>query len=326
MRVARAHFLLMPKTLVTGGAGFIGSHLVDALLARGHEVAVYDNFSNGRRENIAPNLTRIELFEEDIRDLPTLRRAMAGVDYVLHEAALGSVPRSIEDPATSNDINVTGTLNVLIAARDAGVKRLVNASSSSIYGDSQELPKHERMAFKPKSPYALTKVAAEEYTRIFFESYGLETISLRYFNVFGPRQDPSGPYAAVIPLFVEAILEDRQPRINGDGRHSRDFTYIDNVVSLNLLALEAPRGACGKPYNGGIEGQFTLLQLVAEINKALGKHIDPTFGPPRAGDVEHSCASIDAAKEALAYKPIVGFEEGIRRTVDAYRQSGVLKG
>jgi len=308
----------MPRTLVTGGAGFIGSHLVDALLARGDDVVVYDNFSNGRKENLVHVMNRIKLYEADIRDSQTLKTAMKGVDYVLHEAALGSVPRSIADPFTTNEVNITGTLNVLIAARDAGVKRLVNASSSSVYGDTPELPKHEQMPFRPKSPYALTKVAAEEYTRLFFEVYQLESISLRYFNVFGPRQDPRGPYAAVIPLFVEAILEGRSPKINGEGQHSRDFTYVDNVVKLNLLALQAPKEACGRAYNGGIDGQITLLELVDAINKATGKNVKPTFGPARAGDVEHSRASIKAAKEMLGYEPVVSFAEGIKKTVASF--------
>jgi nucleoside-diphosphate-sugar epimerase len=313
----------MAKTLVTGGAGFIGSHLVDALLARGDEVVVYDNLATGSKENIEHVKGRITFFEEDIRDPQALAHAMKGVDYVLHEAALGSVPRSIADPALSNEVNITGTLNVLIAARDAGVKRLVHASSSSIYGDSDVHPKHEGLPFKPKSPYALNKVAAEEYCRIFFDAYGFETIALRYFNVFGPRQSPKGAYAAVIPLFVEAILNGRRPRINGDGKHSRDFTYVDNVVQANLKALGAPASAAGKAYNAGAGGEYSLLQLVAAINEATGQNIEPEFGPERAGDIKHSNASIDRARAAFGYEPNVTFEEGIRRTVKHHQLAAV---
>lgn len=311
----------MPKTLVTGGAGFIGSHLVDALLAEGHEVAVLDNFATGSRENLRHLAGKVCIHETDIRDLDALHRAMEGAEFVLHQAALGSVPRSIADPRTSNDVNITGTLNVLIAARDAGVKRLTFASSSSVYGDTPELPKHEGMPFRPKSPYALTKVCAEEYCRVFYQVYGLETIALRYFNVFGPRQNPKGPYAAVIPLFCESIAAGKPPRINGDGKHSRDFTFIQNVVHANLLALKAPSSAVGRAYNCGAGGQFTLLELVDAICKATGKSVQPEFGEPRPGDVEHSCASIEDARKGFGYEPVVGFDEGIRRTVEYYTSS-----
>ena len=309
----------MARVLITGGAGFIGSHLVDACLSRGDEVVVFDNFATGRPSNIAHVKDQICLVQADLRDFEAVRGAMKGVDYIFHEGALGSVPRSIADPITSNDVNIGGTLNVLVAARDAGVKRLVFAGSSSIYGDSPELPKRETMPFGAKSPYGLTKVAGEEYLRLFWETYQFETITLRYFNVFGPRQDPEGAYAAVIPIFVEAILDGRAPRINGTGSVSRDFTYIDNVVQANLKALEAPVSAVGRSYNAGAGGQYSLLQLVDAINRAAGKDIAPEFGPVRAGDIEHSHAAIDAARSALGYDPKVSFEEGIARTVEFHR-------
>ena len=315
----------MPRTLITGGAGFIGSHLVDACLAEGHEVAVYDNFSNGRLSNIEHILDRIDLFECDLRNLQDVRRAMEGVDYVLHQGALGSVPRSIDDPITSNAVNVGGTLNVLVAAKEAGVKRLVLAGSSSVYGDTLELPKHEGMPLRPKSPYALTKVACEEYFRVFWEVYGLETMTLRYFNVFGPRQNPKAAYAAVIPLFIDAILDGRKPIINGSGLISRDFTYVENAVLANLRALAAPKEAVGRSYNAGAGGEFTLLQLIEEINRSAGTKIEPEFGPARTGDVEHSRSSIEAASKAFGYEPKVSFAEGVARTV-AYHMNRRLAG
>jgi UDP-glucose 4-epimerase len=305
----------MSKSLVTGGAGFVGSHLVDALLEGGHEVVIYDNFGSGRHNNI-PRDT--ELIEGDIRDQASLRKAMGGVEFVFHEAALTSVPRSIEDPLTFAEVNELGTLSVLVAARDAGVRRVVNASSSSVYGDTAELPKRETMPNNPKSPYGLSKMAAESYARLFWEIYGLETISLRYFNVYGPRQNKASTYTAVIPLFVNAILNDRRPVINGSGEISRDFISVFDVVQANLLAAKAPAAALGKAYNIGNENPCTLLELVAAINRITGKNVQPEIGPARLGDVLHSFASIDAARKALGFEARVPFEEGLRKTVEFY--------
>lgn len=314
----------MAKVLVTGGGGFIGSHLVDAFLAQGDEVSVFDNFSTGSKDNLSHVRGRIQVIEEDLRDFQAIAEACKGIDFVVHQAALGSVPRSIDNPRATHEVNATGTLNALVAAKEAGVKRFVHASSSSIYGDTPELPKRETMAFHPKSPYALSKVAAEEYTRIFFEVYGMETIALRYFNVFGPRQSPRAAYAAVIPLFTEAILEGRAPKINGDGKHTRDFTYVENVVFANVCATQAPKAALGRAYNIGANGQYSLIDLVAEINKAAGKTVEPEFGPPRPGDVVHSFADVHLAKEMLGYEVKVPFAEGIRRTVEYHQQMMAL--
>lgn len=305
--------------MVTGGAGFIGSHLVDGLLQRGDEVVVYDNFATGFRENLDHVRDRITIVEADLRDLEALRGAMKGVEYVTHQGALGSVPRSIADPVTSNEVNVGGTLNVLLAAKEEGVKRVVVASSSSIYGDTEVSPKHEGLPFQPKSPYALTKVATEEYARVFHAVYGLETVALRYFNVFGPRQSPKGAYAAVIPLFFQALKENRAPKINGDGSFSRDFTYVSNVVQANFKALfEAPSTACGRAYNAGAGGQISILEMYQAIAREVGSDLQPEFGPVRAGDVAHSKAAIDLAREQLGYDPVVSFEEGIRLTAQAF--------
>lgn len=308
----------MAKVLVTGGAGFIGSHLVDALLARGDKVVVLDNFATGFRENLAHVMSEITLIEGDLRDRCAVEEAVEGVEYVTHQAALGSVPRSINDPITSNDCNVNGTLNVLVAAKSVGVKRVVVASSSSIYGDSDVSPKHEGLPFNPKSPYALTKVATEEYARIFHAVYGLPTIALRYFNVFGPRQSPQGAYAAVIPLFIQALKEGRAPRINGDGSFSRDFTYVGNVVQANLKAFDAPLEACGKAYNAGAGGQISILEMYNSIQSILGTSIQPEYGEVRAGDVAHSKADISKARAGLGYDPNISFEEGMKLTVASF--------
>ena len=306
--------------LVTGGAGFIGSHIVEELIRRGEPVRVLDNFSTGRRENIAPFLEHIELIEGDLRDLPTVHRAVEGVDYVLHQAALSSVPRSVADPLASNAANVTGTLHLLVAARDAGVKRVVYASSSSAYGDSPTLPKQEDMPTAPKSPYAVSKLAGEQYCRAFTEVYGLETVSLRYFNVFGPRQDPASQYAAVIPKFITAMLQGEPPTVYGDGHQSRDFTYVANVVHANLLAATAP-GVAGRVFNVACGQRYTLLDLIAILNEILDTHITPIHTDPRPGDVRHSLADVTAAQEALGYRAEMDFREGLRRTVVWYRGS-----
>jgi len=309
----------MSVYLVTGGAGFIGSHIIEALAHRGETVRVLDNFATGQRENIVPFLDFIDLIEGDIRCMDTVRAAVEGVEYVLHQAALPSVPRSIADPLTCHEVNATGTLNVLTAARDANVKRVVYASSSSIYGNSPTLPKREEMPARPLSPYAVSKLAGENYCRVFAQVYGVPTISLRYFNVFGPRQDPMSQYAAVIPKFITMMLRSERPTIFGDGLQSRDFTYVDNVVQANLLAAVAPAEVCGT-FNVACGERHTLLDLVAVLNKVLGLDLEPTCGPPRPGDVRHSQASCAAITKSLGFRPEVAFVERLRRTV-AWRVS-----
>ncbi|MBN1285768.1 MAG: SDR family oxidoreductase [Anaerolineae bacterium] len=305
--------------LVTGGAGFIGSHIVDALVAQGAAVRVIDNFSTGKHENLAESLSHITLIEGDITDPDAVRRAVAGVDYVIHQAALPSVSRSVVDPLSSNDANTNGTLNVLLAARDAGVKRVVYAASSSAYGNITAEYKVETMPPDPLSPYAVAKLAGEYYCRVFYLVYGLETVALRYFNVFGPRQDPASQYAAVIPLFITKMLGGEPPTIDGDGLQTRDFTYIDNVAQANLLACRAP-GIAGELFNSACGGQHSVLGLVEIINKALGTDIKPVFGPPRVGDVRDSRADISKAERMMNYKPAVEFAEGMARTVAWYRE------
>jgi nucleoside-diphosphate-sugar epimerase len=303
--------------MVTGGAGFIGSHLVARLLAEGHQVAVVDNLSTGHRHNLAPYLKDIELHEVDIRDLDALHKLMPGVDYIFHQAAMPSVPLSVKRPLDSHEINVTGTMNVLLAARDAGVKRVVYAGSSSAYGDVPEEFKSEDMRAQVKSPYAAAKLAAEGYCQAFNEVYDLETVIIRYFNVFGPRQDPTSAYAAVIPLFATAMIDDQRPTIHGDGTQSRDFTYIDNVVAGNLLAMHSEQ-APGEVFNIACGDRITLLDLINDLNELLGKAIEPYFGPERAGDIKHSRAAIDKARRLLGYEPSVTFREGLARTLDYY--------
>jgi nucleoside-diphosphate-sugar epimerase len=306
------------RYLITGGAGFIGSHLVEHLLERGEDVVVLDDFSTGRRENLAPFQGRFELVQASITDYDACRRAVDGADRVLHQAALGSVPRSINNPHHTHDVNATGTLNVLRAAVDAGVKRVVFASSSSAYGDTEELPKHEGMPTRPRSPYAVTKVTGEHYCRAFHASYGLETVALRYFNVFGPRQDPASQYAAVVPLFVTAAIAGRQPTIFGDGEQSRDFTYIANVVEANLLACEAGPDALGQVFNVGAGDRTTINQLWETIRSLVGADVHPAHAPPRPGDVRDSLAAMDRARQALGYAPRVDVREGLRQTVEWY--------
>ena len=306
------------RYLVTGGAGFVGSNLVEELLNRGHQVRVLDNFSTGFRENLIEFADRIELFEGDLRSYHIVREAVDGVDFILHQGALPSVPRSIQDPVTSNDVNVGGTLNILHAAVDAKVKRVVFASSSSIYGDSPTLPKQENMAPNPLSPYAVSKLAGEKYCQVFSRIYGLHTVALRYFNVFGPRQNPNSQYSAVIPKFIKAILNDEPPVIYGDGEQSRDFTFVKNVVEANILATEVdcPPGIV---MNCAAHQRVTLNQLVATINKILGKNIQPLYTDPRPGDIKHSFADITRIQQTLGYRPFVLFEDGLRMTIDWYR-------
>lgn len=307
--------------LVTGGAGFIGSHIVDALLEQDHQVRVLDNLATGKRENLAHVHGRIEFIEGDIRDRTTCGQVCAGVDYVLHQAALGSVPRSLADPLTSHEVNVTGTLNMLHAAHEAGVRRFVYASSSSVYGDHPVLPKVEENIGQPLSPYAATKAADEMYAKIFGRCYGLETIGLRYFNVFGPRQDPFSAYAAVIPLFVKALLNGESPTINGDGEQTRDFTYVANAVDANLRACTAAAEAVGEVFNVACGARASLNQLYAALQRLLGRDIAPVYGSPRAGDVRDSLANIDKARRLLGYQGAIQLEEGLALALDWYRQS-----
>jgi nucleoside-diphosphate-sugar epimerase len=314
----------MAKYLVTGGAGFIGSHISEALVKRGQEVTVFDNLSTGRRENMASFESGVNFVEGDVRDEAAVARAVAGADYVIHQAALASVPRSIDNPTASQQVNTQGTLNVLIAARDAGAKRVVYASSSSVYGDSEVLPKVETMAPSPKSPYAAAKLGGEQYCVIFSEVYGLPTTSLRYFNVFGPRQDPKSQYAAVIPIFTTALIANESPTIFGDGEQSRDFTYIDNVVAANLMACEEEDPA-GKVYNIACGDRFTLNELYTRLKEITGATVDPEYAQPRSGDVKHSQADIGRIQKALNFEVLVGFEDGLARTVDWYKSVGAAK-
>ncbi|TMQ71702.1 MAG: SDR family oxidoreductase [Candidatus Eisenbacteria bacterium] len=307
--------------LITGGAGFIGSHVVRNLLDRGEKVRILDNFATGKREHLVPLEGRVEVIEGDIRYLNNVQEAVAGADYVIHLAALPSVARSVRTPIESNDTNVHGTLNVLIAARDAKVKRVVYAASSSAYGNSATLPKVETMPSDPLSPYAVNKLAGELYCRVFTRVYGLETVSLRYFNVFGPRQDPSSQYSAVIPRFIQSLLADQRPRIFGDGEHSRDFTYVQNAVEASLLACTAP-GVAGETINVACGERVTLNRLVKLICANLGKDLAPIYDEPRAGDVLHSQADIRKAQTLLRYQPAVGMEEGVKRTIEWLRGDG----
>ena len=300
---------------VTGGTGFIGSNIVIELVRNNNEVVVIDNLLTGKFNNISGVMDQIRFVEGDIQDLDLLKREFIDIDYILHQAALPSVPRSVDDPIASNQNNVDGTLNVLVAARDAGVKRVVYAASSSAYGNSPSLPKKEDMKPDPLSPYAITKLVGEQYCKVFYELYGLETVSLRYFNVFGPHQDPNSQYAAVIPKFITAMLNDESPVIFGDGEQSRDFTYVQNNVDANLLACEVA-GAAGKMFNIASGKRITLNQLIATLNEIIGKNLEPIYTKPRSGDIMHSLADITLAREILGYKPRYGFEDGLKKTVE----------
>jgi nucleoside-diphosphate-sugar epimerase len=302
----------MSLYLVTGGAGFIGSNIVEELVKRGEKVRVLDNFATGKRENLSAWMDRIELVEGDIRSFHLLREAVEGVDFILHQAALPSVPRSVKDPLTSNEVNVSGTLNILEAAKDEGVERVVYASSSSIYGDLETLPKTEDMLPKPLSPYAVSKLAGEKYCQVFTRLYGLKTIALRYFNVFGPRQDPNSQYAAVIPRFIRMIRNDEPPVVFGDGEQSRDFTFVENVVHANLLGCD-DRAAefSGEVFNIACGKRVTVNRMIEFINRNLKKSVKPSFSPPRAGDVKHSLANIGKAQQLLGYGVKVEFEAGL---------------
>jgi UDP-glucose 4-epimerase len=311
---------MMPHYLVTGGGGFIGSNIVQALVERGQQVRVLDNFATGRRQNLVGLENRIELIVGDIRDRATVERAVEGVDYVLHQAALGSVPRSVQDPLTSNEVNVSGTLNLLWAAKRASVQRFITASSSSVYGNTPQLPKEESMMPNPISPYAVSKLASERYTLSFHAVYGLQTVALRYFNVFGPRQDPSSQYAAVVPRFIMALMKGSTPVVYGDGEQSRDFTYIDNVVQANLLACTAP-DAAGQVINIACGNRYSLNTLLQHIAEIMGKEVRPLYEMERPGDVKHSLASIERAKKILGFSPAINFREGLKRTVAWFAQN-----
>jgi nucleoside-diphosphate-sugar epimerase len=310
----------MARYLVTGGAGFIGSHLVEELLRREEAVRIVDNLSTGKRENVgaaaaaAKNGNAPEIIVGDLADPEVARRAVHGVDIVLHQAAVPSVPLSVEDPIGSNRANVEATLQLLVAARDAGAKRVVFAASSAAYGDAPELPKREESPTNPLSPYALQKLVSEQYLQLFTRLYGLETVSIRYFNVFGPRQDPSSPYSGVISLFIKAVINGRGPIIHGDGEQTRDFTYVANVVDGVLRASHAP-SISGEVINVATGSRISLNELLATLKRITGSAIEPTYGPPRVGDVRESQADISKAERLLGYRPIVGLEEGLRRTV-----------
>jgi len=312
----------MSNVLVTGGAGFIGSNLTEALLQRGHFVRVLDDFSTGKRENLIfdKKFPSLEIVEGDIREFSTCQKAVKGIEYVFHQAALPSVQRSIEDPETSNAVNVGGTLNILLAAKETGVKRVIYASSSSVYGDTPALPKHEEMPSNPLSPYALQKYIGEQYCRLFYQLYGLDTISLRYFNIFGPKQDPNSLYSAVIPKFIDALLQGRPPIIFGDGEQSRDFTYIENVVQANLLAMSAEH-LHGEAINIACGKRISLNQLLNVLKEILGSKLSPIYQEPRKGDVKHSLADICKGKEILNYEPTVGIEIGLEKTVEFFQKT-----
>jgi nucleoside-diphosphate-sugar epimerase len=309
----------MAHYLVTGGAGFIGSHLSEELVRRGHRVRVADSLITGKRSNL-DHIKGIDFLEGDLADISVAQKAVQGCDYVLHQAAIPSVPRSVKDPLTSNRANVDATLNVLLASRDAGVRRLVFAASSSAYGDTPTLPKHEEMPTSPLSPYALQKVVGEEYLRLFTRLYGLETVSIRYFNVFGPRQDPGSPYSGVISLFIKWLIAGERPTIHGDGEQTRDFTYVANVVDGVLRACEAP-GASGEAINVATESRISLNTLLGTLQRIVGTNLEPIYGPARVGDVRDSQASIVKARRLLGYEPIVPFEEGLRRTVAWFKEA-----
>jgi nucleoside-diphosphate-sugar epimerase len=306
------------KYLVTGGGGFIGSHLVESLVSQGQDVRVLDNFLTGKKENLAAFMDDIELIEGDVRDFDTCKRSLEGVDFVFHQAALPSVPRSVENPVLTNAINVGGTLNILVASKEANVKKVVFASSSSVYGDDPNLPKKEGTEGSPLSPYAVTKLVGEKYMRIFSEIYGLKTVSLRYFNIFGPRQDPLSQYAAVIPNFITLMERGESPRIYGDGEQSRDFTYVANVVRANTLAVEAEE-ISGEVLNIACGDRITVNTLFEKIRDFFQKDIDPYHDDPRPGDIRHSFADIAKAKDMLGYDPVVPFDEGLKKTIQWYR-------
>ncbi|MFA5863236.1 MAG: SDR family oxidoreductase [Phycisphaerae bacterium] len=307
----------MSLFLVSGGAGFIGSHLAEGLINRGKKVRIIDNFATGKRKNIQHLMDKIELIEGDIRKPEDCKKAVQGVAVVFHEAAIPSVPKSVEDPGLSHQSNVDGTFNMLMAARDAGVKRFVYAASSSAYGDTEISPKFEKILPGPKSPYAVAKLVGEYYCRCFYQCFKLQTIAIRYFNVFGPRQDPASQYAAAIPAFVTAIMENRRPTVYGDGEQSRDFTYIENVIEANLLAAAAPE-THGEVINVACGESITVNAIIKRINELLGKNVQPIYSPSRPGDVKHSLADITLAGEVIGYRPKILFDKGLQLAIDWY--------
>ncbi|MBU0509306.1 SDR family oxidoreductase [bacterium] len=305
------------RFLITGGAGFIGSNIAAELVKRGHDVAIFDNFSTGRRENLEKIERDIEIIPGDLRDADAVKKAATGRTFILHQAALPSVSRSVQDPLATNEVNVAGTLNLLVAARDVAVRRVVLASSSSVYGDTPSLPKVETMPVLPMSPYAVSKLAAEKYAAAFFKVYGLETVALRYFNVFGPRQDPTSQYSAVIPRFITAIMRGEQPTVYGDGLQSRDFTFVANVIEANLLACHSPNVA-GEFFNVACGQRFTLLELLTEICQIMDKRMEPRHEAARPGDVRHSLADVSKLRAATGYEAKIGFREGLERTIQHF--------
>ncbi len=311
----------MAKYLVTGGAGFIGSNIVKRLVEEGKEVRVLDNLSTGKRKNIEPFLDKVEFVEGDFTDMDVARTAVKGVDYVIHTGAIPSVPRSIDDPVKTNAANITGTLNLLIASRDEKVKRFVYSASSSAYGDSKVMPKEETMGTAPKSPYAIQKLVGEMYCQNFYKLFGLETVCLRYFNVFGPNQDPESVYSAVVPLFIKKLQKGESPVILGDGSTSRDFTYVDNNVDANLRACVAGSECAGEVINIACGYEISLNQLVEKINVEIGTDVKPEYKDERAGDVKHSLADISKAERLLGYKPLVSFDEGLKKTIEFYKNN-----
>jgi UDP-N-acetylglucosamine/UDP-N-acetyl-alpha-D-glucosaminouronate 4-epimerase len=320
----KKEILMNKKTyLVTGGAGFIGSHIAERLVRDGHTVRVMDDLSSGYEGNLASIRDEIEFIEGDIRDAQVVNEAVKGTHVVFHEAALGSVPRSVADPVTTHQVNITGTLNVFLAARDAGVRRVVYASSSSVYGETPVLPKREDMIPQPLSPYALSKLAGEHYASVFKHVYNFEIVSLRYFNIFGPRQDPESQYAAVIPRFITWLINGKAPVVYGDGLQSRDFTFVENVVNANLLAAESD-GIAGEAFNVACGGRYTLLDLLTKTKELLGSDIEPVHEAARAGDVRDSQASIEAAQQAFGYRVSVDFAEGLKKTIEWYQRSAQL--
>jgi UDP-glucose 4-epimerase len=308
----------METYLVTGGAGFIGSNIVEELLKKGHRVKVMDNFITGKRENIAPFLDDIELIEDDVRDFEAVKKAAKGADYVLHQAALRSVPKSVDDPVLTNDININGTLNILLASKKMGVKRVVYASSSSVYGDCDVFPEKEDFVPKPISPYAVSKLTGEHYGYTFSQTFGLEVVSLRYFNVFGPRQNPESKYSAVIPAFISRMLKGKPPVIEGDGNQSRDFTYVGNVVDANLAAAKT-KDISGEIFNIACGESYSVLYIVEHLNKLLGKKITPKFAPTRKGDVRKTIADISKMKKLLKVEPKVNFKSGLKKTLEWFQ-------
>lgn len=309
----------MERYLVTGGAGFIGSNIVEGLLKKGHKVRVIDNFITGKRENIKPFLNDIELIEDDIRNIEAVRKAVKGVDYVLHQAALRSVPKSVDDPTLTNDININGTLNILMASKEMNVKRVVYASSSSVYGDCNVFPEKENFETKPISPYAVSKLTGEHYGYTFSKTYDLEVVSLRYFNVFGPKQNPESKYSAVIPAFISRMLKNKPPIVEGDGNQSRDFTYVGNVVTANLAAAKAV-GISGEVINIACGKSYSILDIVRYLNKLLGKKLEVEFAPSRKGDVRKTIADISKMERLLKIKPEVDFESGLKKTLEWFEE------